>query len=100
MNPKTVAEIERLRRQLREDPAPPMTSDAKEVIAARDPQPAELRLGQIHPENGTRPAAEPVNTGCWRERWIGPSPPQPVPECRMEAFWKRRRGFGGGGGLL
>jgi putative transposase len=34
MNPKTVAEIERLRRQLREDPAPPMTVEAKEVIAA------------------------------------------------------------------
>src|SRR5271155_1391520 len=34
MNPKTVAEIERLRRQLREDPAPPATIDAKEVIAA------------------------------------------------------------------
>jgi putative transposase len=34
MTPKTVAEIERLRRQLREDPAPPMTVDAEEVIAA------------------------------------------------------------------
>jgi hypothetical protein len=34
MNPKTVAEIERLRRQLREDPAPPVTVDAEEVIAA------------------------------------------------------------------
>ena len=34
MNPKTVAEIERLRRQLRQDPAPPVTDDTKEVIAA------------------------------------------------------------------
>jgi transposase-like protein len=34
MNPKTVAEIERLRRQLREDPAPPATVDTEEVIAA------------------------------------------------------------------
>jgi putative transposase len=34
MNPKTVAEIEQLRRQLREDPAPPLTVDAEEVIAA------------------------------------------------------------------
>src|SRR5271154_4622880 len=34
MNPRTVAEIERLRRQLREDPAPPTTVDAEEVIAA------------------------------------------------------------------
>ena len=34
MNPKTVAEIERLRRQLREDPAPPVTDDPEEVIAA------------------------------------------------------------------
>ena len=34
MNPKTVAEIERLRRQLREDPAPPLTVDTEEVIAA------------------------------------------------------------------
>ena len=34
MNPKTVAEIERLRRQLREDPAPPTADDTEEVIAA------------------------------------------------------------------
>lgn len=34
MNPKTVAEIERLRRQLREDHAPPATDDTEEVIAA------------------------------------------------------------------
>ncbi len=34
MNPKTVAEIERLRRQLREDPAPPVTVEAEGVIAA------------------------------------------------------------------
>jgi putative transposase len=34
MNPKTVAEIDRLRRQLREDPVPPMTDAAEEVIAA------------------------------------------------------------------
>ena len=34
MNPKTVAEIERLRRQLRDGPAPPATTDAEEVIAA------------------------------------------------------------------
>jgi transposase-like protein len=34
MNPKTVAEIERLRRQLRKDFAPPTTVDAEEVIAA------------------------------------------------------------------
>jgi putative transposase len=34
MNPKTVAEIECLRRQVREDPAPPSTDDAEEVIAA------------------------------------------------------------------
>jgi hypothetical protein len=34
MNPKTVAEIERLRRQLREDPAPPANVDSEEVIAA------------------------------------------------------------------
>jgi hypothetical protein len=34
MNPKTVAEIERLRRQLRQDPAAPVTVDAEEVIAA------------------------------------------------------------------
>ena len=34
INPKTVAEIERLRRQLRQDPAPPVTDDTKEVIAA------------------------------------------------------------------
>jgi putative transposase len=34
MNPKTVAEIERLRRQLRAEPAPPATVDAEEVIAA------------------------------------------------------------------
>ena len=34
MNPKTVAEIERLRRQLREDPAAPVTVDTEEVIAA------------------------------------------------------------------
>ena len=31
---KTVAEIERLRRQLRDTPAPPATADAEEVIAA------------------------------------------------------------------
>ncbi len=34
MNPKTVAEIERLRRRLREDPGPTATVDAEEVIAA------------------------------------------------------------------
>jgi hypothetical protein len=34
MSRKTVAEIERLRRHLREDPAPPATDDAEEVIAA------------------------------------------------------------------
>lgn len=34
MNPKIVAEIERVRRQLHEDPTPPMTSDTEEVIAA------------------------------------------------------------------
>ena len=34
MNPKTVVEIERLRRQLREDPVPPVTDDTEEVIAA------------------------------------------------------------------
>ena len=34
MNPKTVAEIERLRRQLRENPAPPAATDTEEVIAA------------------------------------------------------------------
>jgi putative transposase len=34
MNPKTVANIERLHRQLCQDPAPPMTVDAEEVIAA------------------------------------------------------------------
>ena len=34
MNPRTVAEIERLRRQLRDDPAPPATTDTEEVIAA------------------------------------------------------------------
>src|SRR5271157_1566934 len=34
MNPKTVAEIERLRRQLAEVPAPPVTVEAEEVIAA------------------------------------------------------------------
>jgi hypothetical protein len=34
MNPKTVAEIERLRRQLRDTPAPPATTDTEEVIAA------------------------------------------------------------------
>ena len=34
MNPKTVAEIERLRRQLRDGPAPPATTDTEEVIAA------------------------------------------------------------------
>ena len=34
MNPKTVAEIEWLRRQLAEDPAPPATVDAEEVMAA------------------------------------------------------------------
>lgn len=34
MNPKTVAEIERLRRQLRENPAPPVTVDTEEVLAA------------------------------------------------------------------
>ncbi len=34
MNPKTVAEIERLRRQLRADTAPHVTDDTKEVIAA------------------------------------------------------------------
>jgi putative transposase len=34
MNPKTVAEIERLRRQLAELPAPPATVEAEEVIAA------------------------------------------------------------------
>jgi hypothetical protein len=34
MNPKTVAEIERLRRQLRDNHAPPTTDDAQEVIAA------------------------------------------------------------------
>src|SRR5271157_3551119 len=34
MNPKTVAEIERLRRQLRQDPEPPVTVEAEEVIAA------------------------------------------------------------------
>jgi hypothetical protein len=34
MNPKTVAEIERLRRQLRENPAPPVTTETQEVIAA------------------------------------------------------------------
>jgi putative transposase len=34
MNPRTVAEIERLRRQLRDTPAPPTTTDTVEVIAA------------------------------------------------------------------
>jgi transposase-like protein len=34
MNPKTVAEIERLRRQQAEVPAPPVTVEAEEVIAA------------------------------------------------------------------
>jgi transposase-like protein len=34
MNPKTVAEIERLRRQLRENTGPPVTVDVEEVIAA------------------------------------------------------------------
>ena len=34
MNPKTVAELERLRRQLRKDPAPPATVDTEEAIAA------------------------------------------------------------------
>ncbi|HEX7513287.1 MAG TPA: IS256 family transposase [Candidatus Methylomirabilis sp.] len=34
MNPKTVAEIERLRRQLRDGPAPRPTTDTEEVIAA------------------------------------------------------------------
>ena len=34
MNPKTVAAIERLRRQLRDTPAPPATADTEEVIAA------------------------------------------------------------------
>src|SRR5271155_5509818 len=34
MNPKTVAKIERLRRQLREPTPPPVTVDAKEEIAA------------------------------------------------------------------
>ena len=34
INPKTVAEIERLRRQLRQDPAPPQADDTEEVIAA------------------------------------------------------------------
>jgi hypothetical protein len=34
MNPKTVAEIERLRRRPRADPAPPATDDTEEVIAA------------------------------------------------------------------
>jgi hypothetical protein len=34
MNPKTVAEIEHLRRQLCDIPAPPATTDAEEVIAA------------------------------------------------------------------
>ena len=34
MNPKTVAEIERLRRQLRENPTPQAVTDTEEVIAA------------------------------------------------------------------
>ena len=34
MNPRTVAEIERLRRQLRDTPAQPATTDTEEVIAA------------------------------------------------------------------
>jgi putative transposase len=34
MNPRTVAEIERLRRQLRDIPVPPATTDTEEVIAA------------------------------------------------------------------
>lgn len=34
MNPKTVAEIERLRRELRDSPAPPATVEAEEAIAA------------------------------------------------------------------
>ena len=34
MNPKTVAEIERLRRQLADVPAPPATVEAEEAIAA------------------------------------------------------------------
>jgi hypothetical protein len=34
MSPKTLAEIQRLRRQLRENPAPPVTDDTEEVIAA------------------------------------------------------------------
>jgi len=34
LNPKTVAGIERLRRRLREDPAPPAMVDTEEVIAA------------------------------------------------------------------
>ncbi len=34
MNPKTVAQIERIRRQLRQDPAPPATVEAEEAIAA------------------------------------------------------------------
>ena len=34
MNPKTITEIERLRRQLRDNPAPPATTNTEEVIAA------------------------------------------------------------------
>jgi putative transposase len=34
MSPKTVAGIERLRRQLRDTPAPPVTADTEEAIAA------------------------------------------------------------------
>jgi hypothetical protein len=34
MNPKTVAEIERLRRQLRENPTPQAVTDTEEVVAA------------------------------------------------------------------
>ena len=52
MNPKTVAEIERLRRQLRQDPAPPQADDTEQVIAASHPQPAELRLGEFTREMG------------------------------------------------
>jgi hypothetical protein len=33
MNPKTVAEIERLRRQLRDDHTPQATTDTEEMIA-------------------------------------------------------------------
>jgi putative transposase len=47
MNPKTVAEIERLPRELHTNTSPPTSADTEEVIAAQHPPRAELHLSDF-----------------------------------------------------